>query len=264
MTSLYARRFGVANALGTWTLYRRDMLRAFDIWGITIVAPALQSVLFALVFQLALGGTNMTMGGVDFATFLIPGLVAYTALERGFESTGFMMVFDKLEGVIGDILTAPLISAEIVLAYGLMAATTAVITGTATGLALYPFTLTLPAAPLTLFAFTFLGGLMLGLLGLIAGLWSDKWDHISAVQTFVVIPAIFMSGVFFSLDRLPDAVRTVAELNPVYYVIDGIRYGMTGQAGSAPASGMLIVIAIDVVLWLICWRLLVSGYKLKT
>lgn len=264
MTSLHARRFGAVNALGTLTLYRRDVLRAFDIWGITIVAPALQSVLFALVFRLALGETSVTMGGIDFATFLIPGLVAYTALERGFESTGFMMVFDKLEGVIGDVLTAPLTSAEIVLAYGLMAASTAVITGTATGIALFPFTATLPAAPLTLLAFTFFGGLMLGLLGLLAGLWADKWDHISAVQTFVVIPAIFMSGVFFSLDRLPDALRAVAELNPVYYVIDGIRYGMTGQAGADPAAGILVVIAINTVLWLICWRLLVSGYKLKS
>ena len=259
----YYRRFGLVNALGAWTLYKRDMVRGFEIWGITIVAPALQSVLFALVFKLALGDASVVMGGLDFAAFLIPGLIAFTVLERGFESTGFMMVFDKLEEVIADIVTAPLTAAEMVTGFALMSASASVITGTVTGLALSPFLDYAPQAPLTLLAFAFLGGMMMGLVGLIGGLWADKWDHISGVQTFVVIPAIYLSGVFFSLDRLIEPLRTIAGLNPVYFVIDGMRYGMTGRAETDPMIGLGVVIAATAALWLLCWRIVVSGYKLK-
>ncbi len=258
------RRFGAVNLLGTWTLYKRDMVRGFEIWGITIVAPALQSVLFALVFTLALGGAKLVMGGVDFTAFLIPGLIAFTVLERGFESTGFMLVFDKLEEIIRDIVAAPLTPAETVTGFALMSASASVVTGVATGLALFPFLDALPRAPLALFAFAFLGGMMMGLVGLVGGLWADKWDHISAVQTFIVIPAIYMSGVFFSLDRLAEPWRTMAGFNPVYFVIDGIRYGLTGRAAADPATGLVVVLLVDVALWLLCWRLVAAGYKLKT
>ncbi len=258
------RRFAAVNVLGTWTLYKRDMVRGFEIWGITIVAPALQSVLFALVFKLALGGTSLVMGGLDFAAFLIPGLIAFTVLERGFEHTGFLMVYDKLEDIIDDITSAPLTATEIVTGYALISASTSVITGAVTGLALFPFLESGPQAPLALFAFAFLGGLMMGLVGLVGGLWADKWDHISGVQTFVVIPAIYLSGVFFSLDQLVEPWRTIAGFNPVYFVIDGMRYGLTGRAAADPATGLAVVLAVDIALWLLCWRLVATGYKLKS
>ncbi len=258
-----ARRFGAVNVAGAWTLYWRDMLRTFNIWGITIVAPALQAVLFALAFKLVLGEASLTMGGMDFASFLVPGLIAATVLSRAFESTAFFMVYDKLEGIVTDLVAAPLTPAETVTGYALMSASTAVITGATTGLALSPFLDSLPQAPLALVAFAFLGGLMTGLVGLVAGLWADKWDHITAAQTFFVLPAIYLSGVFFSLDRLAGTFATVARINPVYFVIDGMRYGMTGHAEVDPLAGLAVVLAVDAALWLLCWRLIASGYKLK-
>jgi ABC-2 type transport system permease protein len=262
-TTPRARHIGWLNRIGLWTLFWRDLLRDLEIWKITIAAPALQAVLFALIFQLALGGASLTMGGLDFSAFLVPGLVAFVVLERGFESTAYMMVYDKLEGMITDVIGAPLTPAEMVTGFAVMAAVSAVITGIATWLALLPFLAAAPAAPGLLLVFAFGGGLMMGLVGLAGGLWADKWDHISAVQSFVVIPVIYMSGVFFSLDRLPQEIRVVAELNPVYYVIDGMRYGLTGGAEADPRTGLAVVAAIVAALWLLCWRLLETGYKLK-
>ena len=263
MSGPTSRRFGVVNLVGAWTLYRRDMQRNLEIWGITIVAPALQAVLFALAFKLVLGEASLSMGGMDFASFLAPGLIAATVLSRAFESTAFFMVYDKLEGMVIDLVAAPLTPAETVTGYALMSASVAVVTGTATGLALSPFLDSLPRAPLALVAFAFLGGLMTGLVGLAAGLWADKWDHITAVETFIVVPAIYLSGVFFSLDRVGGSFAAAARYNPVYFVIDGMRYGMTGRAEADPLSGLAVVLAVDAALWLLCWRLVASGYKLK-
>lgn len=257
------RRFGWLNRIGLWTLFLRDLLRDLEIWKITIAAPALQSVLFALIFKLALGGASLSMAGLNFEAFLIPGLVAFVVLERGFESTAYMIVYDKLEGMITDVLGAPLTSAEMVTGFAAMAAVSAVITGVVTWLALLPFLAVLPANPGLTLLFAFGGGAMLGLVGLLGGLWADKWDHIAGVQTFVVIPALYMSGVFFSLDRLPEHIRGFAELNPVYYVIDGIRYGLTGRAEADPLIGLIVVAVTTAGLGLVCWRLFVTGYKLK-
>ncbi len=260
---LRVRRFGRVNWIGLWTLFLRDLLRDLDIWKITVAAPALQSLLFAFIFQLALGDVSLTMGGLDFNAFLVPGLVAYVVLERGFESTAYMMVYDKLEGMITDVIGAPVTPAEMTIGFALMAATSALITGMATWLVLLPFLASVPADPLMLVFFAVNGGAMLGMVGLAGGLWADKWDHITGVQTFIVVPALYMSGVFFSLDRLPNGIRAVAELNPAWYVIDGMRYGLTGTATADPSTGAIVVLAVNVVLWLICWRLFASGYKLK-
>jgi ABC-2 type transport system permease protein len=258
-----ARRFGRVSWIGLWTLFLRDFLRGLEIWKITVAAPALQSLLFAFIFQLALGGVSVTMGGLDFNAFLVPGLIAYVVLERGFESTAFMMVYDKLEGMITDVVGAPLTPAEMTTGFALMAAVSAVLTGIATWAILLPFLAALPADPVALLFFAFAGGSMLGLVGLAGGLWADKWDHITGVQTFIVIPALYMSGVFFSLDRLPEAFRAVAELNPAWYVIDGMRYGLTGTAVADPWTGCVVLLAVNAALWLLCWRLFATGYKIK-
>lgn len=260
---LRTRRFGRVNWIGLWTLFLRDLLRDMEIWKITVAAPALQSLLFVFIFQLALGGVSLTMGGLDFHKFLVPGLIAYVVLERGFESTAYMMVYDKLEGMITDVIGAPLTSAEMTVGFTVMAAVSALITGAATWLILLPFLASVPADPLTLIFFAVNGGAMLGMVGLAGGLWADKWDHISGVQTFIVVPALYMSGVFFSLDRLPEGIRAVAEFNPAWYVIDGMRYGLTGTATTDPGTGAIVVLAVNTALWLCCWRLLASGYKLK-
>lgn len=262
-TAPRARHIGWLNRIGLWTLFLRDILRDIDIWKITIAAPALQAVLFALIFQLALGGTSLTMGGLDFAAFLMPGLVAFVVLERGFEATAYMMVYDKLEGMITDVIGAPLTATEMVTGFAMMAAVSAVMTGIATWLALLPFLAAAPAAPGVFLLFAFGGGLMMGLVGLAGGLWADKWDHISGIQSFVIVPVMYMSGVFFSLDRLPAGLRPIAALNPVYYVIDGMRFGLTGSAEADLWTGFAVMSGVVVVLWLLCWRLLATGYKLK-
>ncbi len=263
MTAPRARRFGRVNALGLSSLYRREIHRGFKIWGITLAAPALRSVLFAGVFTLVIRGVAQTMGGMPFLAFLLPGLVAAAVLERAFEATAFSLVYDKVEHIINDIVAAPLAPVEIVIAYALASATGALLAGLSVWLVLIPFGLGFPAAPLVTLYFAFGGAMMIALFGQLSGLWAAKWDHLSGVQTFVFMPVVFLSGVFFSLDRLTPTARLVAQFNPVFHVVDGIRYGFTGRADSDPLISALAVLAVDVLLFAAAYRLFARGYKLK-
>ena len=184
-------------------------------------------------------------------------------LEKAFEATAFAVLFDKLEGVIIDILEAPLTAAEVTLAYVLAAVSGALLTGTLVWLALLAFGAPMPAAPFAALFFAAAGAVITGLCGLITGIWAEKWDRLSAVQTFVFIPVLFFSGVFFSLDRLPPLGARLAQANPLFYVIDGIRYGLTGRAETNIWLGAVIVLSLIAALAAVALRMLSSGYKLK-
>lgn len=259
------RRFGRVNWLGAWTVCRRDLQRNIQEWSTSFLAPALQSLLFAVVFGFALGGADAAarVGDLDYVAFLAPGLVAYALLERAFETTAFSIVYDKLERMINDVIGAPLTPGEIVAGYALAATGTGMLAGAATFLALLPFLPGPPHSIVATLAFGAAGALMLGLIGLAGGLWAYKWDHISGVETFVVVPIVYMSGVFFPLDRLPGALHVLATYNPLYYVIDGMRWGLIGRAGTDPLGGFAVVVAADAALWALCWVLFRIGYKLK-
>lgn len=259
-----ARRIGPVNWIGLWSFYCRDMSRYFNIWRITMLAPAVQMVLFLFAFRLALGDAERAMGGMAFEHFLIPGLVAYAAIQRGFDTTAFMILFDKMERVIDDISMVPLQPGELVFGYAASAASTGLITGMAAWLAILPLGGMLPVHPLAMLGFAAASAVMLGLLGVISGLWADRWEHINAVHIFIVMPTLLISGVFFSPDQLPDAFAWVASVNPAHYAIEGFRYAMTGVSVVDPGFGIAVVLATSAALWVICWRMFASGYKLKS
>ncbi len=240
------------------------MSRYFNIWRITMLAPAVQMVLFLFAFRVALGDAERAMGGMDFEPFLVPGLIAYAAIQRGFDTTAFMILFDKMERVIEDISMVPLQPGELVFGYAASAASTGLITGVAAWLAILPLGGALPEHPLAVLAFAATGAVMLGLVGVVSGLWADKWEHINAVHIFIVMPALLISGVFFSPDQLPDAFAWVASVNPAHYAIEGFRFAMTGQSATDPRLGIAVVLATAAALWLICWGLFAGGYKLKS
>lgn len=258
-----ARHFGRVNGRGLVALYQREMRRGLKIWGITLAAPALRAILFAGVFALVIRGVVETMGGMPFVEFLLPGLVAAAVLERAFEATAFSLIYDKLERIITDIVAAPLTPAEMVIAYALASSTGALLSGLTVWLALIPFGLGFPAVPMAAFAFALGGALMIALFGQLAGLWATKWDHLSGVQTFVFMPVVFLSGVFFSLDRLGPTAQIVARFNPVFHVVDGVRFGFSGRADGDPLVSAVVVLVVDVALFAAAYRLFARGYKLK-
>ena len=259
-----ARRFGLLNWLGLLTFFRREMARGFKIWKITLAAPAIRAVLFASVFGLAIDGPDATMGGLPFMTFLMPGLITVAVLERAFESAAFSIVYDKTEGIFGDLAVLPLTPGEIVFGFAAATVTGSLMVAAVVAAALFPFVGLLPENPGVLVFFVAIGALMIGLFSQIAGLWAKKWDYINSVQTFIFLPFVFFSGVFFALDSLPAAMRPLAQANPIFYVVDGIRYGMTGRAEADPVFGAFVCIGVTAFFWAVSYRLFSVGYRMKS
>jgi len=259
-----ARRFGLINGLGVRTLIRRELDRDLRLWTYTIVAPVGQTFLFALLFTLVKpAGVPMAMGGLPFMEFLIPGLIASAMMLRAFQSASMSLVMDKLEGIITDLLVAPLTPGEMLGAYVAASAVSGLVVAAVVWTALLPFTVVVPAAPVALVCFVVLGTVLAALLGRIAGIVCYKWDHLAAFETFIVMPLLFLSGTFFSLDRLPPAWRPILEFNPLFYVIDGMRYGMTGRADAAPLVGVAVLAGLIVLAWGMCHAMIRRGYRLK-
>ena len=173
-------------------------------------------------------------------------------------------MYDKTEGIFGDLATLPLTPGEIVLAYAAATVTGSIIVSAIVWAALLPLGGTLPVAPFALLFFIAVGSLMVGLFSQISGLWARKWDYIISVQTFVFMPFVFLSGVFFSLDELSDGARFYAQLNPVFYVVDGIRFALTGRAEADPWLGAAVTLGVVVVLWALAYRLFAIGYRYKS
>ena len=263
MTAPVAREFRRVNWRGAWTLYRREVHRGLKLWTVSLAAPALRAAIMAGIFSVVVASIPDPPMGGEFLPFLLPGLVAAAILERAFEATAFWLVYDKLEGVIDDIVRAPLTAGEISAAYALSAATGGVLAGASVWLALIPFGLGLPQSPFLALFFIVGGSLMVAFFSQIAGLWAQKWDHVSAVQTFVFVPFVFLSGVFFSIDRLPQAGRILIQVNPIYYVVDGLRAAVLGRGDTDPAVGATLVLMFTAVLCLTGYRLFAIGYRIK-
>ncbi|MBK8208918.1 MAG: ABC transporter permease [Rhodospirillales bacterium] len=250
------------NWLGLWTLYWREVRRFVKVYNQTVVAPVVTTLLFLAIFALALGHT----AGAQDATylqFLAPGLVMMAITQNSFANTSSSIIIAKVQGNIVDTLMPPLTAFELTLAMAMGGATRGLAVGIVASLSVSIF---LPVrihdvGALLYFAFT--ASLMLSLLGLAGGIWADKFDHIAAVTNFIVVPLSFLSGTFYSVERLPPFFQAVAHLNPFFYMIDGFRYGWTGRADMNTTLGMAVVAASCIGLWILCHRMFATGYKLK-
>ena len=259
-----ARRFGVVNGRGMATFYWREVHRSIKIWGITLAAPAIRALLFAGVFALVVGASGKVVLGMPFLEFLVPGLVAVAILERAFESAAFSMVYDKSEGIFGDLATVPLTPGELVVAYAGASVTGGLIAGIAVWTVLLPLGGQVPAEPVALAYFAMSGALIIGLFSQVAGLWAPKWDYLAGVQTFIFLPFVFLSGVFFSLDQLPAALQPWARANPIFYIVDGVRFGITGRGDTDPLIGVIVTLVCITVLAALSYRLFAIGYRFKS
>jgi len=252
-----------ANWHGLWTLYSKEVRRFATVYTQTILAPAVTTLLFLAVFTLALGGAVREVWGLPFATFIAPGLIMMSIMQNAFANTSSSMTISKVQGNIVDILMPPLSPRELTIGFALGGMTRGICVGLFVAIAMMFFVEIRIAEPLFVILFGAAAALMLSLFGLIGGIWADKFDHLAAVTNFVITPLTFLSGTFYSVDRLPENWYALAHFNPFFYLIDGFRHGFLGQSDSDPWMGFAIVMGVNVALWALTHRLFVSGYKLK-
>ena len=260
---LPVRTFGAVNWRGLWTLYAREVKRFAKMALQTIVAPAITSLLFLVVFSIAMGRSGTMVGGVPFDQFLAPGLIMMAVIQNAFQNATSTLMVSKIQGNIVDLLMPPLTAGELMLGFALGGATRGLVVGVVVGAMLYvfvPFTL---ASIAIVLGFAVLGALLMSVAGVIVGIWANKFDDIATITNFLVTPLTFLSGTFYSVDRLPPLFQQISHANPFFYMIDGFRSGFIGHADSPSWIGLGLLIGLNAILWTLCYRLLATGYKLK-
>ena len=257
------------NGIGLWSLYIKEIRRFLKVQTQTIWAPAITTLLFLVIFSVALGRGGREVLGVNFPTFVAPGLIAMAMMQNGFANSSFSLLSGKIQGTIIDLLMPPLSEGELMAGIVGAAMTRAVAVGfvVAGAMLLYPGVNLAMAHPWAVVWFGLMGALMLSLLGLVASIWAEKFDHNAAVTNFVIAPLAMLSGTFYIIDRLVPAFQSVSRANPFFYVISGFRYGFLGQSdigdGTAVMLAGLGLLALNAVLAFVTYRLLVSGWKIK-
>jgi len=251
---------------GLKTLYVKEVRRFFKVQLQTIWAPALTTMLFLIIFTVALGGRGRTVLGVPFADFIAPGLIMMGMLQNAFANSSFSLLAGKLQGTIVDFLMPPLSVGELIAGIIGAAVTRAVLVGLALWffMLLWPGVHVTPSHPLAMIWFGLMGSLMLSFFGLMTSIWAEKFDHAAAVTNFVVAPLSLLSGTFYSIDSLAPAFRAVSHFNPFFYVISGFRYGFLREADSPVAFGAVLLLGVNILLWAICYVWLRRGWKLKS
>ena len=253
------------NWVGLKTLYIKEVRRFFKVQTQTVWAPAVTTLLYLVIFTVALGRGGRTVMGVDFADFLAPGLIVMAMLQNAFANASFSLLVGKMQGNIVDYLLPPLSTGELIAGLVGAAVTRAFLVGFAVWLAmlLWPGVSVSVSEPLWLLWFALMGSLMLSFLGLMTSIWADKFDHAAAVTNFVVTPLSLLSGTFYSVEQLSPAFQAVSHANPFFYVISGFRYGFLGATDSPIMIGAIVLLVLNVALWAACYALLKSGWKIK-
>ena len=257
------RRVPRWNARGTWTLASRECQRFLNVWTQTVLAPLVTAALFLLIFNLAIGPARGEVMGVPFLHFLAPGILTMTVIQNAFANTSSSIIVSKVQGNIVDTLMPPLSPSELTagfLAGGVVRGlVVAVLMGALMVLALGQSI----AHPLAALLFVALGSALLGALGVLAAIWAGKFDQMAAVTNFVVTPLAFLSGTFYSVETLPPAMAAITRANPVFYLIDGVRWSVLGRSDGSPALGLAILCLCTAVAAWLCWRAFRSGWRLK-
>lgn len=257
------RRFGRINWLGLQTLARREILRFLNVWTQTLAAPLVTGGLFLVIFSIAIGPQRGEVMGVPFTTFIAPGILMMTVIQNAFANTSSSLVISKVQGNIVDTLMPPLSAGELVLGYLAGGIARGAIVALCLALALWLALGIVPAHPLAALAFVLLGAAFLSALGLLAGIYANKFDQMAAITNFIVTPLAFLSGTFYSVESLPPGLYQVTHLNPVFYLIDGARWGMIGVSDSHPALGFAVAFSATLAVCLLAWAMFRRGYRLK-
>jgi ABC-2 type transport system permease protein len=249
--------------IGFQTLFYKEVLRFWKVATQTVTAPVVTAMLYLLIFGHVLESHIEVYPGVRYTAFLVPGLVMMSVLQNAFANTSSSLIQSKITGNLVFVLLPPLSHWDLFGAYVLAA----VVRGLAVGAGVFVITAWFAdlsfVAPWWIAIFALLGAAMLGTMGLIAGIWAEKFDQLAAFQNFLIMPATFLSGVFYSIHSLPKFWQTVSHLNPFFYMIDGFRYGFVGQSDVDPMLSLTIVTLAFAALATFAVQLLKSGYKLR-
>ena len=258
------RRCGLINWVGAWTLYQKETLRFLIVWVQTIFSPLISSLLFLLVLSLAIGTGRGEMLGVSFISFLAPGLIAMQVIQQSFSHSSSSFMIGKIQGNIVDVLYAPLSAAEVTIAVSLAAATRSFMIAAVSILTFYLIIDVQIKHFFLLIIFTFLSSFILGNIGTIAGLWAEKFDHMASVTNFVIVPLSFLSGTFYTIDRLPETIQIISKANPFFYMIDGFRYCFIGTSDGSVFVGVTYLSVLSFLSWFTAYYLYKKGYKIKS
>ncbi len=245
------------------TLLRKEIKRFYKVAFQTVAAPVLTAVLYLMIFGHVLEGKEV-YGRLNYTAFLIPGLVMMSVLQNAFANTSSSLIQSKVTGNLVFVLLAPFSHLEFYAAYVLAAVFRGIVVGSGVLLITAWFAMPSFEYPLWIMAFALLGAAILGSMGLIAGIWADKYDQLAAFQNFIIMPATMLSGVFYSIHSLPAAWQVVSHFNPFFYMIDGFRYGFFGVSDISPWNSLAIVACFFVLVSVVALRLLQKGYKLRS
>ena len=256
------RRFGI-NWIGIYSLYLKETLRFLTVFGQTIVGPIITAILFLLVISLAIGNERSNVLGVTFIEFLAPGLIAMQIIQQSFSHSSSSLLMGKGMGNIIDLIGAPLSAGEVSLSIILASVTRAVIIAI---ISVIFFSLIIEIEIKNYFFFIlylFLTSFIMGAAGFIAGLWADKFDHMATVTNFIIVPLSFLSGTFYSIDRLPEFLNKLSYYNPFFHMIDGFRYAFIENLDGSLNFGIIYLSILSFVIWFIAYLLYKKGYKIK-
>jgi ABC-2 type transport system permease protein len=250
-------------SVGFRTLLGKEVLRFWKVSGQTITGPVLTALLYLLIFSHALGDRVAVYPGITYTMFLVPGLAMMSVLQNSFANASSSLIQSKITGNLVFILLPPLSHLEIFCAYVGAAMVRGVAVGLGVFLAAMVFAIPPFKAPWWAITFLLAGSALMGALGLLAGIWAEKFDQMAAFQNFLVAPATFLSGVFYSIHTLPPFWQTISHFNPFFYMIDGFRYGFFGMSDVSPWLSLAVVGITLAALSLFIIRLLAAGYKLR-
>lgn len=258
-------RLGVINHIGTAALYKREIKREFALLAFSIGGPVVQTILFAIVFHLAAGGSpDLLIRGVSMVAFIAPGLVVSASLQRSYEVNAFSLMEDRMEGTLQDLLMAPLRPIECMAVYAASPLTVGGIVGAFIWLVMFLFTDMVPVHTMTALLFLAGGMIAVAYAGIIAAIFSWRWDSLSGKEIFILTPLIFLSGTFFPMEAVAEPFRTILQFNPIYHVVEGFRYGMTGASLTDPLLSGCVVAGSAALMALTAYVLFARGYRLKS
>ena len=258
------RRFGLVNWIGIYSLYVKEVSRFLIVWAQTLLSPLVSSLLFLSVLTLALGNDRGEVLGYSFISFLAPGLIVMSIVQQSFSHSVSSLMIGKIQGNIIDTLLAPLSAIEVTLAIIFAAVTRGLVILI---ISIVVFSLIVEIHIYSIFYIfigAFLGTFILGALGFITGLWAEKFDHTATITNFIITPLSFLSGVFYSIERLPDFFQSVSKINPFFYIIDICRFGFLGTSDGSIGIGLVYLTILSIIVWLISYYLYKIGYKIKS
>lgn len=259
------------NRVGLWSLYIKEVRRFLKVQTQTIWAPAVTTLLFLVIFTVALGREGREVLGVNFATFVAPGLIVMGMMQNAFANSSFSLLAGKIQGTIIDLLMPPLSTGELMIGIVGAAVTRAIAVGGAVALAMlfYPGVDLSMAHPWAVAWFGLMGATMLALMGLLASIWAEKFDHNAAVSNFLIAPLSLLSGTFYVIDNLAPAFQAISRANPFFYVISGFRFGFLGESDIGDTNAALVQSAVGLAVFnllfaLVVYRILASGWKIRS